>query len=370
MVSDTDRVVTVEGRVDPEELGVTLPHEHTFIDLIEAWFDQPESAVDRRLSREPVTLENLHRIRREPLNNKDNGRLESVEEAIEELDAFRNAGGSTVVDVTPKNTGGDPWRVRQIARATDLHFVQGTAFYTQSAHPDRISEATIEELAEEFVSDVQEGIDGTDVRAGMVGELGVSNRIMDDEEKVLRAGARAAVRTGAPVNIHPPGRRPEAHQNYTYPTSKWALDVLDILESEGLPAERVVMSHMDRTRFELEPESLEYQRQVADRGTYLEYDLWGTDFFQEKYNNGWPSDPERVDAVLELVEDGYLENLLFSQDICMKIQRTKYGGFGYGHILNNVRSMLEHHGMTDTEFRTITEDNPQRMLTFDAPENQ
>lgn len=53
----------------------------------------------------------------------------------------------------------------------------------------------------------------------------------------------------------------------------------------------------------------------------------------------------------------------------MKIQRTKYGGFGYGHILNNVRSMLEHDGMTDAEFRTITEENPRRMFTFDAPED-
>lgn len=367
MFSDTGTVVTVDGRVDPDDLGVTLPHEHTFIDLIEAWFDQPDSAVDRRLARRPVTIENLHRIRREPLNNRDNGRLESVEAAIGELERFRNAGGGAVVDVTPKNVGGDPRRVSRVARATGLQFVQGTAFYTQNAHPDRISEMTVEELTEEFVSDVRDGIDETDIRAGMIGEIGVSNRIMPEEKKVLQAGARAAHRTGAPVNVHPPGRRPKAHQGYTYPTSKWALDVLDILEAEGLSADRVVLSHMDRTRFELEPESLEQQRAVADRGAYLEYDLWGTDFFQEKYDNGWPSDPERIDAVIELAEDGYLEHLLFSHDICMKIQRTQYGGFGYGHLLENVRSMLGHHGMTDEEFGTITEKNPQRMLTFEAP---
>lgn len=364
MTDDTGSVITVEGRVEPADLGVTLPHEHTFIDLIEAWFDQPDSAVDRRLARDPVTLSNLHRIRREPLNNRDNGRLESVEEAVDELQEFRNAGGGAIVDVTPKGTGEDPERVRNVARATGLHYVHGTAFYTQGAHPGRVAEADVEQLANEFVSDVRDGIGETDIRAGIIGELGVSNQIMPDEEKVLRAGARAALRTGAPVNIHPPGRRPAAHQGYTYPTSKWALNILDILQEEGLPSERVVLSHMDRTRFELESEPLDYQRQIADRGAYLEYDLWGTDFFQEKYNNGWPSDPERVDAVLELVEDGYLEHLLFSHDICMKIQRTKYGGFGYRHLLENVPSMLEHHGMTRSEFETIVTENPQRMLQF------
>jgi phosphotriesterase-related protein len=367
MSQDTGTVVTVEGRIDPSDLGVTLPHEHTFIDLTDAWFDQPTSAVDRRLSREPVTLSNLHRIRREPLNNRANGRLDSVEEAVDELTRFRNAGGGAVVDVTPKNTGEDPKRVRQVARATGLHFVHGTAFYTRGGHPDRVSEASVDDLADEFVSDVRNGIGETDVRAGLVGEIGVSNRIEPDEETVLRAGARAALRTGAPLNVHPPGRRPTAHQDYTYPSSKWALDVLDILEDEGLSPERVVVSHMDRTRFEFDPDSLEYQREVADRGAYLEYDLWGTDFHQEKFDNGWPSDPERIDAVLGLVADGYLDHLLFSHDVCMKIQRTAYGGFGYSHLLENVRPMLEHHGLSREEFETITETNPRRMLTFERP---
>ena len=359
--------MTVDGRIDPGDLGVTLPHEHVFIDLTEAWFDQPDSAVDRRISREPVTLENLHRIRREPLNNRANGRLDSVEEAIEELSRFRDRGGSTVVDVTPKYTGGDPERVRAVGRATGLQFVHGTAFYTVGAHPSHVATASVEDLAAEFENDVRAGIGDTDVRAGIVGELGASEQIHDHEERVLRAGARAALRTGAPVNVHPPGRRPSAHQGYTYPTSRWMLDILDILDEEGLPADRVVASHMDRTRFELESDSLDYQRQLADRGAYLEYDLWGTDMYQEKFHNGWPSDPERIDAVLALVDDGCLENLLFSHDVCMKIQRTRYGGFGYAHLLENVVPMLEHHGLTRSEIDTVLRENPRRMLTFDEP---
>lgn len=367
MSDDTGTVVTVDGRIEPDELGVTLPHEHTFIDLVEAWFDLPSSAVDRRIAREPVALENLRHVRRNPLDNKDNGRLESFEEAVEEFSRFANAGGTTVVDVTPKNTGGDPERVRAVGRATGLQFVHGTSYYTRSAHPRRVDDATVEELAAEFASDVREGIGDTDVRAGLIGEIGLSNRIHEDEEKVLRAGAQAALRTGAPVNVHPPGRRPEAHQDYTYPSSRWALDVLDIFAEEGLPADRVVMSHMDRTRFELDPDSLEYQRAVADRGAYLEYDLWGLDLFQEKYGNGWPSDPERLDAVTELIDDGYLSNLLFSHDVCMKVQRTRYGGFGYAHLLENVVPMLRERGVSRDQLDTVLVENPERVLRFAEP---
>lgn len=248
----------------------------------------PSSAHERSLAREEVSLDNLRYIRRNPLDNRHNGRLESVEKSITELSQYYRAGGAALVDVTPKNTGDDPKRVRAVARATGLTIVHGTAYYTRPAHPGSVDESSVEELAEEFVSDVREGINDTDVRAGVVGEIDLSDQIHEQEEKVLRAGARAAVRTGAPLNVHPPGRTPESHQNGTYPTSRWALDILNIVEEEGLSPDRVVFSHMDRSRLELEPESLEYQREVAERGAYLEYDLWGTELFLEKYDNGGP----------------------------------------------------------------------------------
>jgi flagellin-like protein len=80
-------------------------------------------------------------------------------------------GGDTVVDVTPKGVGADPAAVRGLARSTGLQFVHGTAYYVRSAHPDRVDDATVEDLESEFVSDVREGIDDTDVRAGVVGEM-------------------------------------------------------------------------------------------------------------------------------------------------------------------------------------------------------
>ena len=215
--------------------------------------------------------------------------------------------------------------------------------------------------------DVREGIGDTDVRAGIIGELGVSGEIHDEEEKVLRAGARAALETGASVTVHPTGRGTVGNKNQTYPSSRWGLDILDVLTGEGLPPSRVVVSHMDRDRFELTAESLEYQRELADRGAYLEYDLWGNEKYYTPHFDKKPSDPERVEAVVELVEDGYTDRLLFSHDVAFKDQLVTYGGFGYGHILEHVVPMLRMEDLTTDQITTILTENPREMLTFAEP---
>lgn len=364
MTTDVGSVVTVTGRRPPEDLGMVLPHEHTFIDMVRPWYHPPETAVERRLAEEPVALENLWYVRRHPQQHRDNMRLDSLEEAIAEVSRAKRAGVDAVVDVTPKHIGGDPERVRAIARQTDLAYVHGTAYYLRSAHPDRISSMSIETIAEEFVADVRNGIGETDVRAGLVGEIGLSDTIYDDEEKVLRAGARAARRTGAPLMVHPPGRTPEAQQGRTYPSSRWGLDVLDIVAEEGLSPNRVVICHMDRTLYE----QLEYQEELASRGAYIEYDLWGTELYHEEYDDGYLADSQRIDAVMHLIDAGYADRLLFSHDICLKIQRTAYGGFGYAHLPENVLPMLQGRGVTDATIDQITVKNPARLLTFDEPD--
>lgn len=362
MSDDAGTIVTVDGRIDPETLGITLPHEHLFADASN-WFTPPESAVDRKLAEAPVTLENRGYIMNNLYGNRDNMRLASYDEALDEITAFYRAGGDTVVDLTPKNVGRDPVRVRGIARETGLNIVHGTGYYVRTAQPDYLDDMTGAEIEAEFVSDVQEGIDDTNVRAGIVGELGVSGRIHEVEERVVRAGARAAARTGAAMNIHTPGRTPYSQRDRTYPPSRWALELLDICEEEGLAPNRVVMSHLDRTFYE----DLEYQRTLADRGAYIEYDLWGLEAYIQEYDDGLPSDVRRAEWVSELVEDGYTDRLLFSQDVWGKIQRQKYGGYGYAHILNNIRPMLLAQGVSQETISQILVENPQRVLTFADP---
>lgn len=348
-------VLTVEGPIDPGDLGATTTHEHVYIDMATGWFEQPDTAEDRRLAREPVVLERLGHVRRFPLRNVDNMRLESTEEAIEELRPYRRAGGDAVVDVTPKGVGADPERVRRVARATGLTFVHGTAYYTRPAHPEHVDRSTVEELTAEFVADAQQGIGDTDVPAGQIGEIGLSGTIHEQEEKVLRAGARAARRTGLSLNIHPPLFGPE-------PSPRAALGALDIIEEAGLPLNRVVVSHMDQDHHAMQ--DLADHERIAERGAYLEFDEWDAwDMYMPEQDHAYPSDATRVDATVDLVEAGYGDRLLFGHDVCTKMQLTRYGGKGYAYLQEHVHPWLRSRGLSAETLRRIAVDNPERVLT-------
>jgi phosphotriesterase-related protein len=357
MASDAGTVVTVDGRIDPEDLGRTLAHEHMFIDTVDAWYTPPVTATDAAIARRPVDVADLHYIYLHATGHADNLRLDSYEEARAEVTEYRRAGGDAVVDVTPKGVGSDPAAVRGLSRETGLQFVHGTAYYTRASHPDRVDERTVDELGAEFVSDIREGIDDTGVRAGIVGEIGLSGGIHEAEENVFRAAARAARRTGAPLSVHPP----LFHEK---PGSWWGLEVLDMAAQEDLPPHRVILCHQDLDDVIDNPDSFENQLDAADRGAFVEFDCWGWEFDNVAFNHAFPSDNWRIRATLELIDAGYASNLLFSQDVWTKIERQRYGGFGYSHVLENVLPRLRARGVSEADLETITVDNPRRVLTF------
>jgi phosphotriesterase-related protein len=366
MTGDSGLIVTVEGRIDPDDLSVTLPHEHLlkFGKDAQDDYDFPESAYEREIAESQISLENLWWIHQQPAQHLDNLELSSLKDAVEELEHFRSAGGNSVVDVTPKQRGSDPRLLRAIAMETGLNIVRGTSFYTVEAHPERVESATIEAVADEFVNDVREGIGDTDVRAGLIGEIGLSGHIHEQEEKVLRAGARAARRTGAALSVHPPGRTPYSQKDRTYPSSRWGLDILDITEEEGVPPDRVILCHQDRSAWY---NDLSYEMELAERGAYVEYDLFGYVRYYEEFQDTHPSDAQRVEYLSELIKAGYGSRLLISHDIFTKHRLKKYGGHGYSHILENIVPIFEGLDTPEEAVRNVLIENPKRVLTFDDP---
>lgn len=357
---DEGSIVTVEGPIDPESVGPILPHEHLFGDFTDK-FDRPSTAVGRQTARAPITLENLTWIRDNLVSHEETLRLDSLADAVEELGHFYRAGGDLIVDVTPKNVGGDPQRVRGVARETGVQAVHGTAFYVHYSHPARVDDMDADEIADEFVSDVLTGIDDTGVRAGIIGEIGASERILPPEEKCIRGGARAARRTGAPLSIHTPFHRDEAD-----PTSKRALWCLDIAEEEGLPPDRVILCHRDQSKWR--ESDLTYQKKIADRGAYVEFDLFGhPEAYHAIVDDAQPSDLDRVRYVEEMVSSGYEDRLLLSHDVFVKTVLRKYGGNGYAHLLENILPILRTRGLDETTLQRLVVENPRQVLTFTAP---
>jgi phosphotriesterase-related protein len=339
---------TVLGPIAGEAMGITLPHEHLLIDFA-VMFREPATGAERGLSRQPVSLANLGWVRHHFSSNLDN--LQLLDEAVARDEAllFKHAGGQTFVDPTNRGLARDPLALARVARATGLNIIMGSGYYVDAAHPPGMDRRTADDIARELVADLTVGVDGTGVRAGFIGEIGTSWPWTDNEKKVVRAAVMAQRETGAALMIHP-GRH-----------ERLPLAIVDFIRKEGADLERTIMCHIERTI--ADPGVL---LELAATGVRLEYDLFGLETSYYPYNPAFdmPNDGERMRQILFLIERGHLAQLLMSHDIAYKHCLTRWGGFGYHHLLVNVMPRLRARGADDRTVQTLLVDNPRRAFTY------
>jgi phosphotriesterase-related protein len=342
-------VRTVLGDILPEQLGITLMHEHLLCD-ISSYFELPSQVTKRKTALESVDITNLGILHRNPFALRDNLILDDVALAIEEISLFKWAGGKTVVDVTCTGMGRDVAGLRRIAVETGLNVIAGCGYYMASSHPTSLENKNVGDVCSELVDEIEKGIDDTSIRPGIIGEIGTSQDLTKAEEKVLRAAARAQIQTGLAISIHPYFR-----------DGKWhALKILDILEEEGVKPNRVIFCHMDGSL------DLEYHKSVADRGAYVEYDTFGKEYTRTDQGYEMPKDSQRVLSMAKLIEKGYTENILISNDVCFKMNLHRYGGWGYDHFLTNVLPMFRKAGLVEDVLYQILQVNPKKVLTIES----
>ena len=307
------RVMTVSGPIPPERVGFTLPHEHTGISLwhIANRWDYWELTPD-----EPTL--------------------------VEELADFRRRGGSTLVDLTLDGVGRDPERLRRLAARSGVQLVMGCGWYRGAYYPPeaRIDRRTVDDLAGELVAEFQDGVRGTGVHPGIIGEIGVDKAWVSAlEERVHRAAARAAIATGMAISTHGI-------------MSAVGLAQLRIFEEEGVDPARVVIGHADSYPV------LDHYLAILDRGANLEFDFIGQRFAIEE-----AAEPRLVELIVELLERGYGTQLLLSQDVCHNSQLRANGGFGYSYLQQHFLPTLRTAAVAEGEIAQMTIDNPRRILT-------
>jgi phosphotriesterase-related protein len=341
---DEGRVVTVLGPVKPGELGPVLMHEHFLCDL-RSLPDRGSDGPDAE-----ITLENAFEANYRPGRHRGNHRLRDRSVAAREAGWFAEAGGGAIVEVTTGGMAPDPEGLAAIARASGVHVVMGAGFYTEPYLDAETLALSAETLADLMVAQVEEGAWGTDIRCGIIGEIGCSWPLADFERRSLQAAARAQLRTGAAVTIHP-GRDPQAPH-----------EILDILAEAGADLSRVVIGHMDRTYFD-DGEVVA----LARRGCVVEYDFFGIET-----SNYWmgvadlPTDWMRIRCIRRLFEAGLGERVVVSHDICTRSRLRSNGGHGYAHLLRNVVPLMKERGFGDDEIATLLVETPRRLLTIAA----
>ncbi len=309
------RVITVSGPIPPESVGFALPHEHTKVSLwhIPGRFDYWELAADE------LTIS-------------------------DELRDFRRRGGRTLVDLTVQGIGRDPERLRRLAGRTGVQIVMGCGWYRGPYYPPEalIDRRSVDSLADELVAEFEQGVGETGVRPGIIGEIGTDKPwISALEERVHRAAARAAIRTGMAVTTH--GVQSAVGEAQ-----------LDLFQSEGVDPGRVVIGHADSWP------DLDHYLAILDRGANLQFDFLGHRFDPVDEQR----EPRIIELIVELLERDYGAQILLSQDVCHDKQLKVNGGFGYTYLQQHFLPALRTAAVGEGELERIMVENPRRILTL------
>lgn len=303
------KVTTVLGEIEAEDVGITLTHDHI---LVDGWgLRQLYEAI-----------------------------LDDEQIALAELVRFREAGGRTICDPTNIGLGRDPEALARLSRASGVNIVMGAGWYREMVYPPEITTTSTAILADILVREVTEGVDGTGIRPGFIGEIGTERgHITPHAERVFRAAGRAHVRTGVPILTH---------------TTHWgelALEQLDLLAEEGVRPEAVIISHLGDRK------GVEHMLPIADRGAWINIDNLA-------FINGYAPLEFRIDNIVEMCRRGLAERVMLSNDICELGQLAAYGGVGYDNVITNVIPLLKLRGVPDVDIHQMTVVNPGQAFSL------
>jgi phosphotriesterase-related protein len=338
-------VMTVKGEISSKDLGITDIHEHILSDFSRNHEPQPDPE-GTGLADQELGIDNLGIVTQNPMAIRDNLVLNDEDVAARELAEFKKAGGKTIVDPTTAELGRNPIALRNISRQLDIHIVTCTGHYIQAYHDASTHTMSEQGLTDRMLEEVTVGIGDTGVRAGIIGELGTSDRIYPDEEKVLRAAAAVYRRTGTPIMVH------------TDPQSRNAPQAIDILRKAGANPAKISICHLDSNFFEEE-----YYEAILSAGANIEFDTFGEHFCL--HPNYGPSDLDRIKALRRLIDAGFADRIMLGNDICLKCRLHRYGGWGYDHLLKNVVPAMKRLGLGDDSLKVMLEENPRRFLDRD-----
>ena len=332
--------VTIDGLVAGDDLGFVLPHEHLTIDTTDMNVVAGPYPPDAE-----ITIEKLGQLRRWPRSLAGNALLDDDAAVVRDLQQYASVGGRTLVDLTPIGMGRDFARYHDIAKQSGVQIIGATGYYLFYGHRGRVAGLPVTELAAEFVTELTEGIDGT--RCGVIGEIGMSAEPEPDEWKVLEAALAAQAQTGAPIWIHVTSLLP-------------VNPVLDFLAEHATRVDNIVLCHMDYSL-----RDLTVHRRALSMGVNVELDLFGYPAWTRGYVFDMPSDTERVRTLIGLAEEGYARQIFVSHDVCMKMQMTTYGGYGYAHLLDAVGETFEQLTGSRELLMQFGVENTRRVLCWD-----
>lgn len=304
-------IQTITGRIKPEEMGVTYCHDHIM-------FMPPP-----HISEKDLTL-----------------RLDDVEKSLKEMQIFKIAGGSCVIEMSTIDAGRSPDEMRTISEQSGIKIVAATGFNKNIFCESIIKDQSIDQIASNMINDLIEGMDGGSIKAGVIKASSSKDIFTESEEKVFKAAAIAYKETGAPVSTHT-----EA--------GTLALEQIKKLTKDGVNTNNIVIGHLDR---KLE---WDYLKEVADTGVFMSFDQLS----KEKY---YP-DALRIEMIKKLIENGYGDQIMLAGDLARKSYLPSYGfgyGPGYTYILWRFVPWMLEEGISRESIEKMLVSNPAKAFVW------
>jgi phosphotriesterase-related protein len=315
-------VETVQGAIDADDLGLVLAHEHVrFRDEAVAaqWPDRYDEDAE-------------------------------LDAALEAVAAAKTKGVQTIVDPTAMFGGRDVRFMKRVADQTGVQIVPCTGIYSYDHLPHYFENRDADAMADHFISDIEVGIQGTEIKAAFLKCAADAAGVTENVEKIHRAVARASVKTGAPIMAH------------SMPAVATGPRQVEIFEEEGVDLARVQIAHCGDT------DDLDYIEGLIGKGVYVGLDRYGLEMFL-------PMDRRNI-TTAELLRRGHAERLMISQDYCATIDwyppEAVEAIEASGAVRNwsmtlvfdeVVPALREQEVLDDATFNTIFIENPRRWLT-------
>lgn len=323
-------VRTVLGPVPTHELGVVLIHE-TLLSIMPGAEYAPEINIDKS---------------------------EIFEILKHQLMDYRRLGGKTIVDRGGMFHGRDVELYRTLSRTTGVHIIASTGlgpepmlggyFMTPQKNPPTPWSA--EQFSGLFTKEVTEGIVIPRVErsssAGLVTSIASRTGMTQVENGLFRGSAQTALSTGVPVSVQ-------------YGAD--AINDLEVLLSEGIAANRIIIGGLDR----LEAVESKVVLEIAKVGGYVALDHVGW-----SSNEGYINDTERAELIVELFAAGHGERLLISSNTVGVAKGHEAKEIGVDYLLASFVPILRKAGVTEEQIRILLQENPQRVLTVDPSAEQ
>ncbi|XP_055847833.1 phosphotriesterase-related protein-like [Episyrphus balteatus] len=346
-------VQTVLGPISPNLLGRTLTHEHFELNF-EKFYCEPPSEY-KEIFEKKISLETSGFVRQYPYSSKENLKFydDATRTAVKkDVELYKKFGGGSIVENSCHGLIRNLELMVDIQKTTGVNIIAGTGHYVNNLQTPGHLAMTVEEMTDLYSKEIITGIDVPNVgpvKCGFIGEVGSVYPIHDFEKRAIRATGEIQEVLGCGVSFHP-GR-----------DSKAPFEIVRMyLEAGGKP-EKCVMSHLERTIMDMD-QLFEF----AALGTYMQYDLFGVEcsFYQLNASVDMPSDAQRINNLMLLIEDGWVDKIQMSHDIHTKHRLTSYGGHGYHHIHMNILPRLFAKGLTIDQVEQMTVTNPAKWLEF------